>query len=80
MHSPWRTKPPEGWTDWICPVLSVIVGVATLAFLGLSIWTAAIVIVLLACPLMVLWTCVMGTRPLPVPAASRWQTHLARTT
>ena len=67
LHWPWRMKPPETWTDWICPVLSVVVGVATLAFLGLTVWTAAIVVVLLTCPIMVVWTFIMGTRPLPVP-------------
>jgi hypothetical protein len=63
----WRTKTPEEWTDWICPALSVIVVAATLAFLGLSLWSALIVVVLLTCPVMVLWSYVMGTRPLPVP-------------
>ncbi len=67
LHRSGRTRPPETWTDWICPVLSAIVGVATLVFLGLTFWTAAIIIVLLTCPVMVLWAYVMGTRPLPVP-------------
>jgi ubiquinone/menaquinone biosynthesis C-methylase UbiE len=67
LHWPWRTKPPEAWTDWICPVLSVIVGAVTLALLGLNVWTAAIVVVLLTCPVVVLWSYVTGTRPLPVP-------------
>lgn len=67
LHWPWRTKPPEAWTDWICAVLSIVVAIATLAFLGLSLWTAAIIVVLLSCPAMVVWAYVVGAQPLPVP-------------
>lgn len=67
LQRPWGAKRPEAWTDWACPVLSIVVAVATLAFLGLSVWTAVIIVVLLTCPVVALWAYLIGTRPLPVP-------------
>ena len=40
---------------WLCPVLSLILGVALLIVLGVHWWTALVAAVLLGCPIAVLW-------------------------
>jgi ubiquinone/menaquinone biosynthesis C-methylase UbiE len=52
---------------WACPVLSVMLAVATLIIFGLSLWTIFILAVLLTFPLLAIWTMIQGQRPLPFP-------------
>lgn len=52
---------------WLCPVISLALAGAIALLLELSPWTIFLIAVLLACPIMVIWTYLMGQRPLPVP-------------
>lgn len=55
------------WSWWLCPVISLAFAGAIALLFGLSAWTILLIAVLLACPVVMIWTYVMGQRPLPVP-------------
>ena len=48
-HGRWRAR------FWVCPWAMVGLAVAILFFVGLSIWTAVLVAMLLVCPAIILW-------------------------
>lgn len=52
---------------WVCPALSLVLAVAMLRLMGLSLWSALLVVALLACPISMAWTVFVALRPLPYP-------------
>lgn len=64
-----RTQQQDRWRrlSWLCPLVSLALAAGILILFGLSPWTAVILVVLLACPLMAAWSYFLGQRPLPVP-------------
>lgn len=52
---------------WLSPVLLLTFAAAIALLAGASLWTAFLIGVLLACPVVILWAYLMGQRPLPVP-------------
>jgi SAM-dependent methyltransferase len=60
----------ESWRRWLFPVGSLALAVAIGLLFGLSFWTLFLIAIVLACPVVMVWTYVtyvMGQRPLPVP-------------
>ena len=61
--------PGEGWSSsrllWICPFLGLFAGAAVLWIFGVTLWTALVLVFLVACPLVVAWVLVIepGRRP-----------------
>lgn len=45
---------------WLCPILSVVLAAAILVALGLSLWTAILAAIVLACPIAALWAYFAG--------------------
>jgi ubiquinone/menaquinone biosynthesis C-methylase UbiE len=56
----------SGWR-WFFPVLMLALAGAIALLFRLSFWTVFLIAVLLACPVVLVWTYSMGQRPLPVP-------------
>lgn len=48
---------------WLCPWLSIALGTAVLVFWGLTLWTALLIALLLACPATMLWAAIKTRRP-----------------
>jgi hypothetical protein len=40
---------------WLCPILGLVAGAVILWVFGLSLWTAILVALLAACPLILAW-------------------------
>ncbi len=55
---------------WWCPIASLAFAAGLLILFGLSAWTSLLLVALLACPLMALWSLIGGQRPLPVPVGT----------
>ena len=51
----------------LCPALSLAMAVATALFFGMSFWTLFFIAVFLACPVVAVWSYLIGRRPLPIP-------------
>lgn len=62
-----RKETENSWPWWLCPVISLLFAGAIALLFGLSLWTILLIAVLLACPVVMTWTYVMGQRPLPLP-------------
>ena len=45
---------------WLCPVLSLVLAAAVLVLFGVTLWTAVLTAVVLACPIAAAWTLVAG--------------------
>jgi demethylmenaquinone methyltransferase/2-methoxy-6-polyprenyl-1,4-benzoquinol methylase/phosphoethanolamine N-methyltransferase len=54
------------WT-WLCPLASLLMAAGIGYLFGLSWWTTLLIGVMLACPVMAMWSYLFGERPLPVP-------------
>ena len=52
---------------WLVPALPLAFAIAIGLLFGLSLWTVLLLAVFLACPIVIMWTYVMGQRPLPIP-------------
>lgn len=52
---------------WVCPAFALALAIAALNLMGLSLWSALILIALLACPISMAWTVFVAFRPLPYP-------------
>jgi hypothetical protein len=58
------------WHIWVCLALSSALVTTTLLWFGLSLWTMFVIVVLLTCPAVMVWSYVIGQRPLPFPIGS----------
>ncbi len=47
---------------WLCPIIGLIAGAVVLWLFGLTLWTAAGIMFLIACPLVVVWVLAMARR------------------
>lgn len=52
---------------WVFLLAALALAVAIAALLGWSIWTMLLLVLLLACPIAIIWTYVLSQRPIPVP-------------
>ena len=48
---------------WLCPWLAIALAAAVLVLWGLTLWTALVVALLLACPVIMLWAVIKLRRP-----------------
>jgi predicted benzoate:H+ symporter BenE len=48
---------------WLCPWLAIALAAAVLVLWGLTLWTALVVALLLACPAIMLWAAIKLRRP-----------------
>ena len=48
---------------WLCPILGLVAGAVILWLFGLSLWTAILSALLVACPLVLAWLVVREGRP-----------------
>ena len=55
----------RGW--WLCPAISLLLAGGLALVLGLSLWTLLLIAVLLACPVVMITSYLIGERPFPVP-------------
>jgi ubiquinone/menaquinone biosynthesis C-methylase UbiE len=55
----------RGW--WLCPAISLLLAGGLALVVGLSLWTLFLIAVLLACPVVMITSYLMGERPFPVP-------------
>lgn len=55
---------------WLCPVISLVLAGVLALLLGLSPWTIFLIAVLLACPVVMITSYLLGQRPLPVPVGA----------
>lgn len=42
--------------SWLCPLACALLAVAVLAYFGVSLWSALLAALLLACPVLVVWS------------------------
>ncbi|QIG47177.1 methyltransferase domain-containing protein [Nordella sp. HKS 07] len=61
------TKHLPNLRAWLCSLVMLVIAAMVAFRLGLSLWTLILLAMLLACPVVILWTYFMGGRPLPVP-------------
>lgn len=61
------TKHPPSLRAWLCILAMLVIAAMVALRLGLSLWALILFAMLLACPVVILWTYFMGGRPLPVP-------------
>ena len=52
---------------WLYAAVPVVLASAIALLFGLSVWTVLLIALLLACPIVIMWTYFYGQRPLPVP-------------
>ena len=52
---------------WLCPLVSLAIAVGVALLFGLTFWTIFLIALFLTCPIMAVWTYIMGQRPLPIP-------------
>ena len=50
---------------WLCPAIGLIAGAVILWAFGLTPWTAAAVIFLIACPVVVVWVLLIARQQTP---------------
>lgn len=51
---------------WICPVVGLLAGAAVLWIFGMTMWTAAAVVLLIACPLAGVWILAFDRQQNPI--------------
>jgi ubiquinone/menaquinone biosynthesis C-methylase UbiE len=67
-HPAWkRMRWSTAWRTRLCLALVVLVGGAALLLAGLSLWIAAVILLFLICPAVMVWGYVVGMRPPPFP-------------
>lgn len=61
-HFHWQAAPvaPESTRVvhrliWLCPAIGIVAGGVVLWLLGFSLWTAIVIVLLLACPAVIAW-------------------------
>ena len=52
---------------WLCPLASLLLAAGIGYYFGLSWWTVLLIAMMLACPVIAVWSFLFGERPLPVP-------------
>lgn len=68
----WRPEGTPTWRDrllWICPIVGLIAAAVMLWLFGLTVWVAVALVLLSACPLVVVW--VLGATRRQGPSARR---------
>ena len=59
---------------WACPVISTVLAILAFALLDWSVWKVLMLAILLACPLVAVWSIIQGNKPLPVPIGTAPET------
>ncbi len=57
---------PGGRLLWLCPIIGLIARVVILWLFGFTLWTAAGFLLLVACPLIVVWALVTERQQNPI--------------
>ena len=53
--------------EWLFAAVSLALAAAIAFFLGFTFWSVLLIAILIACPVVIVWTYFMGQRPLPIP-------------
>ena len=60
---------------WLFPAVSLALAALIALLFGFSFWTVVLIVILVACPIVFVWTFSMGQRPLPIPLGAAPETR-----
>lgn len=55
----------RSWLLWLCPLVGLIAGAVILGFFGVKLWTAITFVLLITCPLVIVWVLLIERRQQP---------------